>query len=413
MLLVATAALAHLLITAPFILGPLALDNTDPRATGALLAVTVGIALLAPWIARGVDRFVDGVILRRPDYRRVKSVVAQRLAELETPADILNATVGALKPALCARSVTWSESSEAHADPSAAIIVETSYGAQRVNVKVMPAEPPGFTLQVSQLEGGRRVLSDDLTLLESVAQLAAHRIDSVRATQVRFAHAMRENEILQLATEAELRSLKAQLNPHFLFNALTTIGFLMQEAPSRALETLYSLTDLLRAVLRRTDGDFTTVSEELDIVASYLAIEKARFEERLTISIEIADDLLDYQIPALVLQPLVENAVKHGIASKAEGGAVTISGRLDSDMAGLTSLVLTVVDSGVGTSDFVLHNRASESVGLNNIERRLDTYFGKRGGLLIQSVVGAGTRAELWMPAVTGRGNTMALTESA
>ena len=91
----------------------------------------------------------------------------------------------------------------------------------------------------------------------------------------------------QLATEAELRALRAQLNPHFLFNALNTLGHLMQAAPDRALTTLYQLTGLLRAVLRRTNGQFVALREELEIVESYLAIEHERFQERLTISIDV------------------------------------------------------------------------------------------------------------------------------
>ena len=95
----------------------------------------------------------------------------------------------------------------------------------------------------------------------------------------------------RLATEAELRALRAQLNPHFLFNALNTLGHLMQAAPDRALATLYQLTGLLRAVLRRTNGQFVALREELEIVESYLAIEHERFQERLIVSIDVPDDV--------------------------------------------------------------------------------------------------------------------------
>ena len=146
-------------------------------------------------------------------------------------------------------------------------------------------------VEVNGLNGGRRLLSDDIALLEAFALVVGKRVDAVRVVQERFDRGMREREITQLAAEAELRALRAQLNPHFLFNALTTIGYLLKTAPERALGTLYRLTDLLRAVLRRPPGEVITLGEELDLVESYLAIERERFEERLTTRIDVPDEL--------------------------------------------------------------------------------------------------------------------------
>src|SRR5690606_7504919 len=105
----------------------------------------------------------------------------------------------------------------------------------------------------------------------------------------------------------------AQVNPHFLFNALTTIGYLIETAPPRALSTLMRLTALLRGLLHR-DGEFTTLGREMDIVADYLDIERERFEERLAVRMVVPPELRSAEIPSLVVQPLVENAVKHGVA---------------------------------------------------------------------------------------------------
>src|ERR1700746_4049057 len=110
---------------------------------------------------------------------------------------------------------------------------------------------------------------------------------------------MREHEMSKLATEAELRALRSQINPHFLFNALTTIGYLIQTAPERALETLLRLTALLRGVLR-SEGDFTTLERELALIESYLDIERARFEQRLSVHIDVPAALRSLQIPPLV-----------------------------------------------------------------------------------------------------------------
>ena len=171
---------------------------------------------------------------------------------------------------------------------------------------------------IGELAGGRRLLSDDIAMLESLAHIVAHRIDAVRVTHERCQRDLREQEIGRLATEAELRALQAQLNPHFLFNALTTIGYLIQTAPSRAMDTLMGLTGLLRRILKRSTGELVTLGEELELIEMYLAIERARFEERLRVKIDVPFELRGLPIPPLLLQPLVENAVKHGISTLVE-----------------------------------------------------------------------------------------------
>jgi two-component system LytT family sensor kinase len=148
------------------------------------------------------------------------------------------------------------------------------------------AEAPQILLIVSGLGGGRRLLSDDTATLERIALMVGRRIDALRLIDERYERVLREREISALATEAELRALRAQINPHFLFNALTTVGYLIQSAPARALETLLRLTTLLRSVLR-PEGEFTTLGHEQDLIECYLQIERERFEERLEARVEI------------------------------------------------------------------------------------------------------------------------------
>src|ERR671918_2389971 len=148
------------------------------------------------------------------------------------------------------------------------------------------AEAPYYVLTIGQLAGGRRLLSDDVAMLERVAVMLARRLDALRLTGERYERMLQEREMRTLATEAELRALRAQINPHFLFNALTTIGYLIQSAPPRALDTLMRLTTLLRSVLR-SDGEFTTLGRELEIVEAYLDIERARFEHRLRVTVDV------------------------------------------------------------------------------------------------------------------------------
>jgi LytS/YehU family sensor histidine kinase len=259
-------------------------------------------------------------------------------------------------------------------------------------------EPPRYAIEVAELTGGRRLLSDDHAALAAIAARLGHRIDAIRLTHERYERQLREQEIGKLATEAELRALRAQINPHFLFNALTTIGYLIQTSPGRALETLLRLTSLLRAVLR-SETEFTTLGREIDLVESYLDIERARFEDRLRVRLDVPAPLKSLRVPPLLLQPLVENAVKHGIAPERRGGEVVVTGRLERDDHDGLALVLTVHDSGAGASPESLKRGRDAGVGLTNIERRLTCYYGQAATLSIVSAPGAGTTVEIHMPA--------------
>jgi LytS/YehU family sensor histidine kinase len=244
-------------------------------------------------------------------------------------------------------------------------------------------------LSIGQLAGGRRLLSDDLAMLERAALVVARRIDALRLTGERYERMLQEREMRTLATEAELRALRAQINPHFLFNALTTIGYLIQQTPSRALKTLLDLTTLLRSVLR-SEGEFTTLGRERELIDCYLRIERERFEERLEFTLDIPDDLSGLSVPSLILQPLVENAVKHGIAGARDGGIVTVRATRDQ---GLRIVVRnTGAPLGGGPSP-------GQGVGLENVTRRLQHYYGHNASLTVARDEDGATIAELRLPA--------------
>jgi LytS/YehU family sensor histidine kinase len=241
---------------------------------------------------------------------------------------------------------------------------------------------------LSDFSGARRLLSDEIEMLEDAALIAARRIDQLRVTHERCEQDLREQEIAKLASEAELKALRAQINPHFLFNALTTIGYLIQTAPEKALDTLLQLTQLLRGILRQT-AEFTSLGDELKLIQNYLEIERARFEERLEIEINVSPELKSLRVPSLILQPLVENAVKHGISQKKAGGKVKISARVDAN-----NLILEVADTGAGVSLTDL----KRGIGLTNVENRLKTYYGGRANLKFESKTGDGATAQVTMP---------------
>jgi two-component system LytT family sensor kinase len=267
--------------------------------------------------------------------------------------------------------------------------------AATTQVTVVTVDPPTYVLRVGQLTGGRRLLSDDHALLDAVAATAARRIDQLRLTTERYEVKLREEEMLKLTAEAELKALRAQINPHFLFNALTTIGYLIESAPPRALSTLLQLTALMRGVLR-SDGEFTTLGREIDLIQHYLKIEQERFEERLFVRIDVPNHLRNCRIPALVLQPLVENAVKHGIAPSRIGGDVEIS-------AGVVQvgpdkrLRLTVRNSGEPLTD-VTSQDLHEHLGVDNVQRRLAGHFGTQAVFSLTRRPDHCTVAEIIMP---------------
>lgn len=398
-------ALSAYLAVAPFVAARLAADPTDPRGVAVLLALWVATAVAYPAARRAVGGFVDRVVLRRADYLALRASVAARLATLETPTEVLDATSAALEQALSARDVTWTE-----AEPAALPATPAWADArqQTVTVPVPTAEGPAYALTVGALRAGRRMLSDDLAFLELVGVLAARRIDAVRVAHERWERQAREQEIGRLATEAELSALRAQINPHFLFNALTTIGHLLQEAPDRALGTLLRLTGLLRAVLRPPAGSLVPLGEEMEIIEAYLAIEKARFEERLRVTIDVPEEVRELRVPPLLLQPLVENAVKHGISPRRAGGDVVVRARVErADGDGEARLHLSVADSGAGVAPAELARRRARGVGLANVERRVERQFGASGAFAFTSTPGAGTRVELWLPLIEPGSETM------
>jgi len=197
--------------------------------------------------------------------------------------------------------------------------------------------------------------------------------------------------------EAEVRALRAQISPHFVYNSLTAIASFVRTDPDRARELLLDFADFTRYSFRRL-GDYTTLAEELQSIERYLVLEQARFGERLRVTLRIAPEVLPVTIPVLSLQPLVENAVRHGLAGRPDGGTVQIHARdLDREA------VITIEDDGVGEDPErirrILAGDASiDSVGLFNVDERLRSTFGDDYGLVVETAPGAGTKVTVRVP---------------
>jgi two-component system LytT family sensor kinase len=199
------------------------------------------------------------------------------------------------------------------------------------------------------------------------------------------------------AMEAELRALRAQISPHFIYNSLAATASFVRTDPERARELLLEFADFTRYALRR-GGAYTTLSEELRNVERYLVLEQARFGDRLGVHLLIAPEVLPVAIPYLVVQPLVENAVRHGLAPKVGPGSVTITAA----DAGSNALI-TVEDDGVGAEPSVIQrvldgDTGRDSVGLGNVDARLRQVYGDDHGLVVETAPEAGMKVSFTVP---------------
>jgi len=218
------------------------------------------------------------------------------------------------------------------------------------------------------------------------AQLALAELDSSRARLAR----------------AEVRALRAQISPHFIYNALTAIASFVRTDPERARELILDFAEFTRYSFR-AHGEYTTLAEELRSIDRYLTIERARFGDRLQVRLEVAPEVLPVSLPFLCLQPLVENAVRHGLSRKPGVGTVTIIAH-DSG----SECAITVEDNGVGMdpTDFVdgshtgepARGEAEPHVGLANVDERLRATFGEEFGLVVETGPYAGTKVSMRIP---------------
>ena len=196
----------------------------------------------------------------------------------------------------------------------------------------------------------------------------------------------------RLLNESRLRALTSQINPHFLFNTLNSISSLVRTNPEQARTTILKLSNILRKLLRK-DDNLTPLRDELAFIDDYLSIEMVRFGEKLKFIKEVEPQTLDRLVPSMLLQPIVENSIKHGLSKKLNGGTIRLRSRLVE-----SNLEIVIEDDGVGIDESKLENLFEQGIGVSNVNERLKVLFDGEYRMYIDSKPGEGTRTQLDIP---------------
>jgi two-component system LytT family sensor kinase len=326
-----------------------------------VIAFLLTLTLVDDAISRRLIRW----LFRAPDYAAEVAGLSERLSGLHDETEIAAALEETARRSL--------ELSAARVEPSG--------GPPPKGDEVVVPISAGQVLRVSPGPQRPGLVSSDLLYLRDLAAECGNRLDGFRRE--------REARLVQQVTEAELRALQAQVNPHFLFNSLNTIADLTVRDPAKAETMTVRLAAVFRHVLAHSARPLTTVRDELDFLRTYLYIEEVRFGDRLQVSIEATPEVENAQIPSLILQPLVENALKHGLGPKVGPGHLWIRAE-----ANETAVRLTVEDDGVGFHS----GREQQGLGLANIAERLKTLYGGRASFAVEARDGGGCRAEVRIP---------------
>jgi two-component system LytT family sensor kinase len=237
----------------------------------------------------------------------------------------------------------------------------------------------------------RSLMREELEFLAAIAGEVGYRLESLSFEAERREAQARELQLQRSLIEAELKALRAQVDPHFLFNTLNTIADLTTRNPEQAEAMTERLAECFRYTLSRQDQMLSTLDEELQFVQRYLDIERIRFGDRLSVHVNGEEGVRQERVPSLILQPLVENAVRHGLATKPGGGTLRVTANDDGEY-----LCLTVSDDGIGMAARATQRRG---IGLTNVRERLRALYRERAEMSIGAgEAGLGTSITLRVP---------------
>jgi len=355
----------------------------NPFREGLLLAGGCMLLLLFAFLRSLLDKGLSRLVSLKNDLEAVLQELRTRAAAFEGEADFLDWASLRIAEFVRAPLVHAAEGIRLH-EWNAALLpapvsdlpaaVREPLEARGVEA-VLPLRLAAHDLQyilLGRRQGGRRYLSEDFAALRRLQAELIEQLDR-----------RRELEMRRLVSQAELRALQSQIHPHFLFNALNTLYGIIPREAAGARRTVLNLADIFRYFLQ-SERTFIPLAKEMEIVRAYLEIEALRLGSKLQTEIDIAADALPVSIPVLTVEPLVENAVKHGVAKREEGGLVRVEARVQTG-----SLWIRVFDTGAG------FDRNSESngtgVGLDNVLRRLRLCYGPDADLQIESSASGST----------------------
>jgi len=335
-----------------------------------------GVLLVSPVLSYLVNWIVERGMLRRPEYATFVKSFAEESGRVANKTDLFALVERTAREALYVDSVRVVPATD------------TATGdAERILVKSPHAD---LVLLVSPKVGSRRLLKQEMIFLQAIGGEVSRRLEGLEFERERRGRQVQEERLRHSLTEAELRALRAQVDPHFLFNTLNTIAGLITSDPAKAELMTERLADFFRYTLLRTERTLATLGEELQFVQHYLEIEQVRLGNRLRIELSAAADVRQEMVPALILQPLVENAIRHGLAPKPEGGCISVSASREGQF-----LKLEVVDDGMALQSTSRHG---SGIGLQNVRERLRALYGDAAQMNVDSGSAQGTCVSLLLP---------------
>ena len=383
-------AIAHL---ARIMFGP-ATNEELPSMKLAVLAfaiiIWIAIVLYAKVTAVS-DWLVDRQIFRQTDYRHaLKSFRETISSESEAGAIFETGRAFAKKTLRIADALIRPDDNAEDSTDT----VRCDYGHEYVFHISKGSDHSGAALVITTGAGRHILFNAEIDFLREVCLIIERRLEAIDRERENIERARREAHLVKQLVEAELRALRAQINPHFLFNSLNSIAALITAEPETAEEMIIRLAKIFRHVLTYHDRPFSSVNEEISFLQTYLEIEKVRFGDRLQVNFDIEAATSQLAIPTFILQPLVENSLKHGLGPKVGENLLTIRARQLSQ-----HLELTVEDNGVGASATKkVPGRDCTGLGLRNVEERLQTVYRGDAQFSFESVPRMGSRAQILIP---------------
>jgi two-component system, LytTR family, sensor kinase len=385
-------------------------SNASNRSVG-LLVCSVGlvlISLLGMALTERCERWVESHVLQRLDLGEEATRLQNELFSIEGRENLFSFIETELTGRLEVREVRVVPRSSV---PPNLLALESAANAPlEINsydtpLQIGPLRDVDVLVPIPSTEDmigvstgiGRQSLnSGEIGFLKDLGHGLGLRLNHLEVEAAQRQLAMRETLLRQQLTEAELRALRAQVNPHFLFNSLNTIADLIVRDPVKAERMTLRLSSVFRHVLTQSDRQFITLQEEFEFLYNYLDIEQERFGDNLQVRLTINPRLDDVRIPTLLLQPLVENALKHGLAPKGGRRNLWVTASVSEG-----KILLEVTDDGVG---FTMggppsrSSRAGSGVGLANTRARLHSVYGREGTLEINSTPMNGCRVSVSIP---------------